>query len=64
MQGLLTARRLRLKWPTGAHECSQIACIAGTFDTKADELNYISDLNRAAGLSVRTFDLETTGLGF
>jgi uncharacterized protein (UPF0261 family) len=42
---------------------AKIACVAGTFDTKCDELNYIADLIRAAGLRVRTVDLGTTGQG-
>ncbi|MCG6885216.1 MAG: Tm-1-like ATP-binding domain-containing protein, partial [Silicimonas sp.] len=40
-----------------------IAVIAGTFDTKGDELSYIADLIRAAGVDVRTVDLGTTGKG-
>ena len=38
-------------------------CIAGTFDTKGAELDYIADLIRAVGLPVRTVDLGTTGNG-
>jgi uncharacterized protein (UPF0261 family) len=33
--------------------------VAGTFDTKADELNYIADLITATGLAVRRIDLGT-----
>ena len=40
-----------------------IAAVAGTFDTKAEELSYIAARLRAAGVSVRTIDLGTTGTG-
>lgn len=40
-----------------------IAGVAGTFDTKSNELSYIAELIRAAGLKVRTIDLGTTGQG-
>lgn len=36
------------------------AIVAGTFDTKAAELNYIADHLRLAGVSVRTVDISTT----
>lgn len=39
------------------------AAVAGTFDTKGEELDYIADLIRRAGLAVRTVDLGTTGTG-
>lgn len=35
------------------------AAVAGTFDTKADELNYIADRITATGLKVRRIDLGT-----
>jgi len=38
-----------------------IAVVAGTFDTKGEELSYIATLLRAAGLVVRTVDLGTSG---
>lgn len=37
------------------------AYVAGTFDTKGAELRYVAELVRAAGLSVRTVDLSTSG---
>ena len=40
-----------------------IACVVGTFDTKSEELSYIADLIRAAGVEVRTVDLGATGTG-
>ncbi len=40
-----------------------IAAVAGTFDTKGDELRYIAGLIRAAGVEARTIDLGTTGTG-
>ncbi len=39
------------------------ALVAGTFDTKGDELDYVAELIRAAGLAVETIDLGTTGTG-
>ncbi len=36
------------------------ALVAGTFDTKSAELNYIADQLRAIGVSVDTVDLSTT----
>ncbi len=38
---------------------NKIAAVAGTFDTKADELSYIAGLLTRAGVSVRTIDLST-----
>ena len=38
-----------------------IVLVAGTLDTKGDELRYMRDLIRAAGLPVRMVDLSTTG---
>lgn len=35
------------------------AAVAGTFDTKEDELNYIADLIAATGVAVRKIDLST-----
>ncbi len=35
------------------------AAVAGTFDTKSAELNYIADRLRAVGVDVRTLDLST-----
>ena len=40
-----------------------IAAVAGTFDTKGDELGYIAGLLRVAGVDVRTIDLGTSGSG-
>lgn len=37
------------------------ACVAGTFDTKAEELTFIADCLSAAGLDVMTVDLGTSG---
>ena len=39
----------------------QIILVAGTLDTKGEELRYIRDLIRDAGLPVRMVDLSTTG---
>ncbi|MCG6901314.1 MAG: Tm-1-like ATP-binding domain-containing protein [Rhodobacter sp.] len=39
------------------------ALVAGTFDTKGDELRYVAGLIRAAGVTVRTVDLGTSGTG-
>ncbi len=39
----------------------QVILIAGTLDTKGDELRYMRDLIRAAGLPVRMVDLSTSG---
>jgi uncharacterized protein (UPF0261 family)/ABC-type branched-subunit amino acid transport system ATPase component len=39
----------------------QVVLIAGTLDTKGDELRYMRDLIRAAGLPVRMADLSTSG---
>jgi len=41
------------------HARSGSAIVAGTFDTKAAELNYIADHLRSAGVSVNTVDLST-----
>ena len=41
------------------HTRAGTAIVAGTFDTKAAELNYIADQLRAANVSVRTVDLST-----
>ena len=38
-----------------------VVLVAGTLDTKGDELRYMRDLIRAAGLPVRMVDLSTTG---
>ncbi len=38
-----------------------VVLIAGTLDTKGDELRYMRDLIRAAGLPVRMVDLSTSG---
>ncbi len=38
-----------------------VAVVAGTFDTKADELGYIAALLRSTGVTVRTVDLGTSG---
>ncbi len=39
----------------------QVVLIAGTLDTKGDELRYMRDIIRAAGLPVRMADLSTSG---
>jgi uncharacterized protein (UPF0261 family) len=41
-----------------------VVLIAGTLDTKGDELRYMRDLIRAAGLPVRMVDLSTTTGGY
>ncbi len=38
-----------------------VVLVAGTFDTKGEELRYMRDLIRAAGLPVRMVDLSTSG---
>jgi uncharacterized protein (UPF0261 family)/ABC-type branched-subunit amino acid transport system ATPase component len=38
-----------------------VVLVAGTLDTKGDELRFMRDLIRAAGLPVRMVDLSTTG---
>jgi uncharacterized protein (UPF0261 family) len=38
-----------------------VVLVVGTLDTKGDELRYMRDLIRAAGLPVRMVDLSTTG---
>ena len=37
------------------------ALVAGTYDTKREELNFIRDKLRAAGISAKTIDLSTSG---
>jgi uncharacterized protein (UPF0261 family)/ABC-type branched-subunit amino acid transport system ATPase component len=39
----------------------KVVLVAGTLDTKGDELRYMRDLIRAAGLPVRMVDLSTSG---
>ena len=39
----------------------QVVLVAGTLDTKGEELRYIRDIVRAAGLPVRLVDLSTSG---
>ncbi|MFN7002071.1 MAG: ABC transporter permease [Roseinatronobacter sp.] len=39
---------------------SEVVLVAGTLDTKGEELRYMRDLIRAAGLPVRLVDLSTT----
>lgn len=39
-----------------------IVLVAGTFDTKGEELRFMRDILRAAGLPVRTVDLSTTSI--
>jgi uncharacterized protein (UPF0261 family)/ABC-type branched-subunit amino acid transport system ATPase component len=39
----------------------QVVLVAGTLDTKGDELRYLRDLIRAAGLPVQMVDLSTSG---
>ena len=36
--------------------------MAGTFDTKGEELRFIADIIKATGLPVKLVDLSTTGL--
>lgn len=40
---------------------ADVVLVAGTLDTKGDELRYMRDLIRAAGLPVRLVDLSTSG---
>lgn len=40
---------------------ADVVLVAGTLDTKGEELRYIRDLIRAAGLPVRMVDLSTSG---
>jgi uncharacterized protein (UPF0261 family)/ABC-type branched-subunit amino acid transport system ATPase component len=40
---------------------SEVVLVAGTLDTKGDELRYMRDLLREAGIPVRLVDLSTTG---
>ncbi len=40
---------------------AEVVLVAGTLDTKGDELRYMRDLIRAAGVPVRLVDLSTTG---
>ena len=37
------------------------AYVVGTFDTKSEELDYLVEILRAAGISIRTIDLSTSG---
>ena len=39
----------------------QVVLVAGTLDTKGDELRYMRDLIKAAGVAVRMVDLSTSG---
>lgn len=39
----------------------QVVLVAGTLDTKGEELRYVRDIIRAAGLPVRLVDLSTSG---
>ena len=47
--------------PLAAAAGRPVVLVAGTLDTKGDELRYMRDLIRAAGLPVRMVDLSTTG---
>jgi uncharacterized protein (UPF0261 family)/ABC-type branched-subunit amino acid transport system ATPase component len=47
--------------PFFAENLSGQVLVAGTFDTKAQELGFIADRLRARGISVRTVDLSTSG---
>jgi len=40
---------------------AEVVLVAGTLDTKGEELRYMRDLIRAAGVPVRLVDLSTTG---
>ncbi len=40
---------------------AEVVLVAGTLDTKGEELRYIRDLIRAAGIPVRMVDLSTSG---
>lgn len=40
---------------------SEVVLVAGTLDTKGDELRHMRDIVRAAGLAVRLVDLSTSG---
>jgi uncharacterized protein (UPF0261 family)/ABC-type branched-subunit amino acid transport system ATPase component len=44
-----------------AERIGRTALVAGTFDTKGDELRYIRDRLRAYGVPTRTVDLSTSG---
>jgi len=37
------------------------ALVAGTFDTKSEELNYLVGVLKASGLPIKTVDLSTSG---
>ena len=39
----------------------QVVLVAGTLDTKGEELRYVADLIRAGGVAVRMVDLSTSG---
>ncbi len=43
-----------------AHQIGKTVLVVGTFDTKANELNYMRDEIKAQGVAVRTVDLSTT----
>ena len=47
--------------PLLAQAGQQVVLVAGTLDTKGEELRYIADLIRGAGLAVRMADLSTSG---
>ena len=47
--------------PVATHDQGGAVLIAGTFDTKAAELNFIRDRLREGGVPVRTVDLSTSG---
>jgi uncharacterized protein (UPF0261 family)/ABC-type branched-subunit amino acid transport system ATPase component len=44
-----------------AERFGRTALVAGTFDTKGDELRFVRDRLRAYGVAVRTVDLSTSG---
>ena len=39
----------------------QYAIVAGTFDTKSEELNYIAECLKSSGIAIKTVDLSTSG---
>ena len=59
--GLPTASGVEAELRPLAARGEKVVLVAGTLDTKGDELRYMRDLIRAAGLPVRMVDLSTSG---
>ena len=59
--GLPTASGVQTEFRPLAAPGEQVVLVAGTLDTKGDELRFMRDLIRAAGLPVRMVDLSTSG---